>query len=421
MMRSSDASERVFTQPEPVTVAVLLAGGESRRMGSDKRFLRLEGRTLLARNLDFLQSLFDTVVVSVRAGQALPPDLTPAAKLITDRSTGSPLAGIATALQRFAQPVFVLAADMAAPQESAVRQVLEAFVDVDVALPIVDEKYEPLHAVYGPRCLAPMSRLLERGQHRILDFFPEVRVVTVPFATAIPFLNVNTPSDFERARAIVEGTGRRRGAGEVTDAELGRGQVPETTPESRETRAGEPQQPPPASPSNSSPPHQPALVAIVGKSDSGKTTLIEALLPELKRLGLRVGTVKHDVHGFEMDTPGKDSWRHGQAGADAYVVASPHKLAYIAKLTGELPLVEIARRFFADFDLVLAEGYKAQAPHRIEIFRLAAGYAEPLCRPDESLALITDAPVEHERRFALGDEAGLARFIAQRLDQLRRY
>ena len=59
----------------------------------------------------------------------------------------------------------------------------------------------------------------------------------------------------------------------------------------------------------------PALVAVVGKSDSGKTTLIEKLVPELIRLGLRVGTIKHDAHSFEIDHPGKDSWRHGQSGA----------------------------------------------------------------------------------------------------------
>ena len=68
---------------------------------------------------------------------------------------------------------------------------------------------------------------------------------------------------------------------------------------------------------------KPALVAIVGKSDSGKTTLIEKVVPELVKLGLRVGTVKHDAHSFEIDHPGKDSWRHGQAGAEAYVIASP--------------------------------------------------------------------------------------------------
>ena len=166
---------------------------------------------------------------------------------------------------------------------------------------------------------------------------------------------------------------------------------------------------------------RPALVAIVGKSDSGKTTFIEKLLPELTLLGLRVGTVKHDVHGIEVDTPGKDSWRHGQAGAEAYVVAGPDRLAFISRLPHPLPLVEIARRFFAGFDLVVAEGYKREAPHRIEIFRRAAGHASPLCGPGEALAVVTDVPLDHERRFALDDGAGVATLIASHLDTLRSY
>jgi molybdopterin-guanine dinucleotide biosynthesis adapter protein len=166
---------------------------------------------------------------------------------------------------------------------------------------------------------------------------------------------------------------------------------------------------------------RPALVAIVGKSNSGKTSFIEKLLPELTRLGLRVGTVKHDVHGIEVDTPGKDSWRHGQAGAEAYVVAGPDRLAYIARTSTPLPLVEIVQRFFAGFDLVVAEGYKREAPHRIEIFRHDAGHAAPLCGPGESLALVTDGALDHARRFALDDGAGVAALIASRLEELRRY
>jgi molybdopterin-guanine dinucleotide biosynthesis protein B len=166
---------------------------------------------------------------------------------------------------------------------------------------------------------------------------------------------------------------------------------------------------------------KPALVAIVGKSDSGKTTLIEKLVPELVKLGMRVGTVKHDAHSFEIDHPGKDSWRHGQAGAEAYVIASPQRLAFITRLEGELPLTEIAARFYDGFDIVVAEGYKRTAPHRVELFRLGAGHAEPLCAPGEALALVTDAGLAHAHRFGLEDAAGLARFLAVRLEALRAY
>ena len=165
----------------------------------------------------------------------------------------------------------------------------------------------------------------------------------------------------------------------------------------------------------------PALVAIVGKSDSGKTTFIELLLPELIALGLRVGTVKHHSHAADIDHEGKDSWRHGRAGADAYVVSSPSQLAYVARTDEEVPLATIARRYFEGFDLVVAEGYKASAPHRVELYRVAAGHAVPLCGPGEAMALVTDAPLEHEYRFALGDARGVARFLAARLDTLREY
>ena len=124
------------------------------------------------------------------------------------------------------------------------------------------------------------------------------------------------------------------------------------------------------------------------------------------KLGLRVGTVKHDAHSFEIDHPGKDSWRHGQAGAQAYAIASPERLAFITRLDGEMPLTDIARRFFAGFDLVVAEGYKRTAPHRVELFRVGAGHAEPLCGPGEAIALVTDselrarAPLRAGRRRA---------------------
>ena len=166
---------------------------------------------------------------------------------------------------------------------------------------------------------------------------------------------------------------------------------------------------------------QPALVAIVGKSDSGKTTLIEKLVPELVKLGLRVGTVKHDAHSFEIDHPGKDSWRHGQAGARAYAIASPERLAFITKLDGELPLAVIVRTYFTGFDLVVAEGYKNTAPYRVELFRVGAGHSETLCGPGEAIALVTDAELTHEHLFGLEDGAALAAFLAGRLDALRAY
>jgi molybdopterin-guanine dinucleotide biosynthesis protein len=361
-----------------VTIGLLLAGGLSRRVGVDKRYLVLEGRTLLQRNLAFLHELFPEVVVSLAPGQRLDLGDAGEAEVVHDRWPGaSPLAGIATALGRFDRPVFALAVDTARPDRAAAARVLAAFAGHDVALPAVGRHYEPLFAAYGPGCLPSMQRLLEGGEHKIIKILPDVRAAAVRFEGDAVFRNINTMDDYLKARDL-------------------------------ETGSSDPDRPP-------------ALVAIVGKSDSGKTTLIEKLLPELIKLGLRVGTVKHDAHSFEIDHPGKDSWRHGQAGAHAYVISSSQQLAFIAKLEGEVPLPEIARRYFAGFDLVVAEGYKRSAPHLVELFRTGAGHEAPLCAPGESLALVTDADFEHEHRFGLEDAAGLASFIAARLDTLRVY
>jgi len=170
------------------------------------------------------------------------------------------------------------------------------------------------------------------------------------------------------------------------------------------------------------PRRQPPLVAIVARSGSGKTTFIEKLLPELRRLGLRVGTVKHDAHDFEIDRPGKDSYRHGAAGAEAYVISSTHRLAYVSNLAHETPVTDLARTYLAHLDLVLVEGYKREAPHKIELFRRNAGHARPLYGPDEVLAYVTDDPgLVHETVFGLEDAPQVAEFVAARLELLRRY
>ena len=278
--------------------------------------------------------------------------------------------------------MFALAVDIAFPAARRRGRVLAAFTGHDVALPAIGaDNHQPLFAVYGPACLPPMTALLDAGRHRIVDDPPpRVDVAEVRFPDDSLFHNINTMDDYQEARRRAADGGDAPAAGA-----------------------------------------QPALVAIVGKSDSGKTTLIEKVVPELVRLGLRVGTVKHDAHSFEIDHPGKDSWRHGQAGAHAYAIASPERLAFITKLDGEMPLADIARRFFAGFDLVVAEGYKRTAPHRVELFRVGAGHAEPLCGPGEAIALVTDSELPHEHAFGLDDGAGLARFLAVRLDTLREY
>jgi molybdopterin-guanine dinucleotide biosynthesis protein B len=154
------------------------------------------------------------------------------------------------------------------------------------------------------------------------------------------------------------------------------------------------------------------IISIVGKSDSGKTTLIEKLVPELTRRGYRVATVKHDVHGFEVDREGKDSWRHKKAGAHTVIISSPQKIALIRDVEKDSTLDEIRRRWVQDVDLLLSEGYKKDVQPKIEVFRKEK-HKKLLCtKKDNLIAIVSD------RKFNVGvpcfhleDMKGLSNFI----------
>ncbi len=136
------------------------------------------------------------------------------------------------------------------------------------------------------------------------------------------------------------------------------------------------------------------IVCLVGASDSGKTTFLERLIPELSSRGYRVGTIKHDAHGFEMDREGKDTWRHRQAGASTIAISSPTQVATIRGTAVEMELSEVVTRYFWTEDLVLAEGFKRSHFPKIEIFRQAIEPA-PICAAgDNLLAFVTDDPFE---------------------------
>jgi molybdopterin-guanine dinucleotide biosynthesis protein B len=154
------------------------------------------------------------------------------------------------------------------------------------------------------------------------------------------------------------------------------------------------------------------IVSIVGKSDSGKTTLIEKLVPELTRRGYRVATVKHDMHGFEVDREGKDSWRHKQAGAHTVVISSPQKVALIRDVERDLSLDEIREKLVQDVDLIVSEGYKRDVQPKIEVFRKEK-HKKLLCTKEDNLIAVVS-----NQKFRVGvpcfdldDIKGLAGFI----------
>jgi len=154
------------------------------------------------------------------------------------------------------------------------------------------------------------------------------------------------------------------------------------------------------------------IVSIVGKSDSGKTTLIEKLIPELVRRGYRVATVKHDVHGFDVDREGKDSWRHKKAGAHTVVISSPAKLALIRDVDHDATLAELRDKYIRDVDLILSEGFKKNTQPKIEVFRKEM-HQDLLCtKEDNLLAIVADQALDMGVPcFDLNDAPGLADLV----------
>jgi molybdopterin-guanine dinucleotide biosynthesis adapter protein len=154
------------------------------------------------------------------------------------------------------------------------------------------------------------------------------------------------------------------------------------------------------------------IISIAGKSNTGKTTLLEKLLPELTGRGYRVATIKHNAHGFEIDHEGKDSWRHKKAGARLTIISSPRRIALIEDVDRDIPVDEIREKYIHDVDLILTEGYKGNPFPKIEVFRSELN-SELLSEKDNNLlAVASDIKLDIDVPcFNINDAPGIVDLI----------
>ncbi|MFH0802088.1 MAG: molybdopterin-guanine dinucleotide biosynthesis protein B [bacterium] len=157
------------------------------------------------------------------------------------------------------------------------------------------------------------------------------------------------------------------------------------------------------------------IISVVGRSNSGKTTLLERLIPEIRRRGYSVAVIKHHVSGFDLDREGKDSWRISKAGADAVVLASPGKLALLQNTSGELSPDEIAERYLKDVDIVFTEGFKSLDKPKIELFRADLGEGR-IPSTEEPIAFVSnDEKLSGTPSFRNEEISALADFIEKEI------
>jgi molybdopterin-guanine dinucleotide biosynthesis protein B len=162
------------------------------------------------------------------------------------------------------------------------------------------------------------------------------------------------------------------------------------------------------------------IVSFVGRSNSGKTTFIERVIPELVRAGYKVATVKHAGHGFDLDTEGKDSWRHKQAGASSVVILSKGSMAVFADVSDQMKVEDVRDRFLdGTYDLIIAEGWKHEGYPKIVIIRDQLG--EVPISTEGLLAVVSNKPVDLTVPvFGLDDVPAVAALIMKQFPRRAR-
>ena len=159
----------------------------------------------------------------------------------------------------------------------------------------------------------------------------------------------------------------------------------------------------------------PFILSIVGRSDSGKTTLILKLIPELKKRGYKVGVAKHCPCGFDLDVKGKDSWKFTRAGAGGIFLTSDKDLALLRPKEALLDVEDKLQNYFSDFDIVLMEGYNEESGIRkIQIIR--SGIGGTAFPSNEIIAYISDMSLATDKPVYKPDDfSGIVDFIESQM------
>jgi molybdopterin-guanine dinucleotide biosynthesis adapter protein len=158
-----------------------------------------------------------------------------------------------------------------------------------------------------------------------------------------------------------------------------------------------------------------AILSIIGRSNTGKTTLIEALIRHFNAQGIKIATIKHMKHDFEIDYPGKDTWRCREAGAHGVAITNGRWYAVVSRSEADLGPEEMAERFFPECDLVIIEGDKESGLPKIEV--IGSMKEIPLFRSGVGgiVAIAADVGVDSALPiFRRDDVSGIAAFIQER-------
>ncbi|MCK3655197.1 molybdenum cofactor guanylyltransferase [Pasteurellaceae bacterium Macca] len=351
--------------------AVILAGGLARRLnGAEKGLQPLYGKALIEHILPRLTPQVGKIYLNINRSQAEFATRYPNLPTYGDTLSGfqGPLSGMLSGFQQIEGDylLFVPCDSPFLPLNLAQKLTTALTINqAEIAYAHDGSRPHPTFALFHRRVVPALTAYLEAGERRLLHFFHTQRSVAVDFSEQPhAFQNFNTFGDFTSGRILPTFC---------------------TAP----------------------------LLAITGHSGTGKTTLLEKLIPQLTQRGLTVGLIKHSHHNVEVDKAGKDSHRLRLAGANPTMIVCDQRWAMMKETESLPPFAELAQQMAEqNVDLILVEGFKHEALPKIQLHR--KGLDKPLPEWDEfTLATATDYPIERENHLDLNNIEQIAEFICQ--------
>lgn len=372
---------------------VLLCGGLSTRMGTNKAFLPFGEYTLMEYQVRRFRPNFEKIYLSV-------PKMTDfwmqlAARLnctaIPDRVEKiGPLGGLYSCLSAVTEELlFFTPVDAPFTSTNAaitICQTLEQAIETNPSKYACVLKHptrgmQPLSAAYAKTCLPVIEHMIQAENYRLRQLLtPEHTVISDILVPQEHFYNMNDmPSYYHALQMLAE-------------------KQPALFPPDFVSQSDQPI----------------PYVSFSARSGTGKTTYLEKLVACLKEKGLRIALFKHDAHGFELDQPGKDSYRLRKAGVDTMILSGPDQTVQISRHTAGEPSLKQLLSSIQGVDLILIEGYKFGAQPKIQLLR--KGYSEtPVGNPENTIAYVADFPYDPVPSdlpvFALNDPQDLAEYL----------
>lgn len=348
--------------------AVILAGGLARRMnGVEKGLQLLQGKPLISHILARLSPQIDTIWLNINRSHRAYQQLFPALPTYSDALPDfqGALSGMLTAFEQIPADYLLFVPCDSPYLPENLRQKLTTALRINeaqIAYAHDGTRPHPTFALLHRSIVPALQAYLESGERRLFHFFRTQKSVAVDFSEQPQaFQNFNTLDDLAQAQSP-----------------------------SRRT---------------------PAVLGVTGYSGTGKTTLLEKLLPKLTACGLKVGLIKHSHHNVEVDKKGKDSYRLREAGANPTMIVCEQRWALMTE-TPTQQAVDFQQLIakFEGVDLVLVEGFKHEPIPKLQLHRKAV--EKPLPELDEwTIATATDYPLARENRLDINDIDQIAEFV----------